>query len=213
MTSRLVTLAIVMFAWAGVTTFALRSEEIPLRARLDTFPSRLGEWLGRELPALDARVAEVLGADDYISRVYTNSAQQAVGLYIGYHASQRQGDTIHSPLNCLPGAGWQPVSNGRITVAVDRRGPLEVNRYIVQKGGERQLVLYWYQSHGRVIASEYWGKFYLVVDSIRMNRSDAALVRIVSPIADREDAEAVASQRAVDFLRTMFPSLVEHLPS
>jgi EpsI family protein len=213
MTTRIAVLAMMMFSWTGVLTFAWRLDEVPLKARLETFPSRLGEWLGRELPAFDPRVVAVLGADDYISRIYSNPAQHVVGLYIGYHASQRQGDSIHSPLNCLPGAGWQAVSAGRMSVAIGGRSPIEVNRYVVEKGGERQLVLYWYQSHGRVIASEYWGKFYLVLDSIRSNRSDAALVRIVTPISDREEAENAAAERAVAFLRVTFPSLVEHLPS
>jgi len=213
MTTRIVVVGLILLLWGAAMKVASHAEEIPLRARLDTFPARLGPWLGREQPALDPRVAEVLGADDYISRVYTNPAKESIGLYIGYHASQKQGDSIHSPLNCLPGAGWQPVSAARITVPIDGRSAIEVNRYVVQKGSDRQLVLYWYQSHGRVIASEYWGKVYLVLDSIRLNRSDAALVRVATPIDERDSEEASAVHRAVEFVRLLFPSVEEHLPS
>ena len=113
----------------------------------------------------------------------------AVGLYVGYHDSQRQGDTIHSPLNCLPGAGWQPLEQGRITVSVRDHGtarpaPIEVNRVVIGKGLDRQLVLYWYQSHRRVVASEYWGKVYTVLDAMRYNRTDAAMVRVITPVRD-----------------------------
>jgi EpsI family protein len=155
---------------------------------------------------------KTLGADQYVSRVYGGPKAQVAGLYIGYYRTQRQGDTIHSPLNCLPGAGWQPVSAGRVSIPIDGREPIEVNRYIVQKGEERQLVLYWYQSQGRVVASEYWGKVYLVLDAIRTRRSDAALIRVTSPIGTGE-TEDEAAQYAVDFVRTLFPRLVEHLPS
>lgn len=213
MTARVVVVAMILLVWAGAMNVASHSQEIPLHARLETFPARLGPWLGREQPALDPRVTQVLGADDYISRVYTDTAKETIGLYIGYHATQRQGDSIHSPLNCLPGAGWQPVSAARISVPIDGRRAIEVNRYVVQKGNDRQLVLYWYQSHGRVIASEYWGKVYLVLDSIRLNRSDAALVRVVTPIDERDIQEESAVRRAVEFVRLLFPSVVEHLPS
>jgi EpsI family protein len=168
--------------------------------------------MGRELPPFDDRVLKTLGADEYVSRLYSGPDANVVGLYVGYYRTQRQGDTMHSPLNCLPGAGWQPVSGGRVVIPIEGREPIEVNRYIVQKGEERQLVLYWYQSQSRVVASEYWGKVYLVLDAIRTRRSDAALIRVTSPIGARQ-SEAEAAGYAVDFVKTMFPRLVEHLPS
>src|SRR5205085_10848062 len=119
-----------------------------------------------------AEVMAVLGADDYIVRTYHDGQSNLVGLYIGYHASQRQGDTIHSPLNCLPGAGWQPMELARTTIDVPggsagAAAPMDRTRVIIQKGLDRQLVYYWYQSHRRVVASEYWGKIYTGLDSVR----------------------------------------------
>src|SRR5262249_52116959 len=135
-----------------------------------------------------------------------------VGLYIGYYMSQRQGDTMHSPMNCLPGSGWQPISGGRMTIEMGGQ-PREVNRYIVEKSGDHLLVLYWYQSHGRVVGSEYWGRIYMALDAMRMNRTDAALVRIVVPIPYTEKSGEDAAERlAVQFVRTMFPLLDRHLP-
>ena len=141
----------------------------------------------------------------------------AISLYVGYYGSQRQGDTVHSPLNCLPGAGWVPTAVGRRTLLVADSGhtrSIEVNRVLIQKGLDRQLVLYWYQGHGRVIASEYWGKAYLVVDAIRMNRTDGALVRVMVPLRDDgKHAEAAADGAAESFARALFPLLGHHLPS
>ena len=158
---------------------------------------------------------KVLGVDDYLSRVYYRSDRAAVGLYMGYYASQRQGDTIHSPLNCLPGAGWEPLSQGRLTIAnVDGRGnDITVNRYVVQKGLDRQLVLYWYQSHGRVVASEYTSKLYLIHDAIRLNRTDGSMVRVIAPIRHgATDDGAAADQLAQAFVRVLFPPLPAYLP-
>ena len=130
--------------------------------------------------------------------------------------SQRQGDAVHSPLNCLPGAGWQPVSKAALPVPVQLRGgttTIEVNRYVIEKGIDRQLVLYWYQSHGRVIASEYTGKFMLVADAIRLNRTDTALVRVVVPIPkDGPSPEAQAEETARSFVQAIVPVLDPYIP-
>jgi EpsI family protein len=151
-------------------------------------------------------------------RSYLRADGATAGLYVGYHGSQRQGDTIHSPLNCIPGAGWLPMEQGRITIDV-RPGlraqgtvPIQVNRVVIAKGMDRQLVLYWYQSHRRVVASEYWGKIYTVMDAIRYNRSDAALVRVITPIRENVPVDA-ADARAVSFVESLFPLLERHLPS
>jgi EpsI family protein len=172
----------------------------------------------------DQKILTVLGVDEYISRVYTAPTNVSVGLYIGYYQSQREGDTMHSPLNCLPGAGWQPVKQERIFVPVamsldsatgQPAGSREilVNRFVIQKGLDKQVVIYWYQSHGRVVASEYWGKIYTVVDAIRMNRTDAAMLRVICPVYGNDTAaEARAEQAATAFTRAMFPLLGRYLP-
>jgi EpsI family protein len=139
-----------------------------------------------------------------------------VSLYVGYYASQRQGETMHSPLNCLPGAGWLPVERGRAVLPVRSApdGPMrriEVNQFVIQKGLDRQAVFYWYQSRDRVIASEYWGKVYTVLDAIRYNRTDAALIRVIVPIAQGETS-GTARAAGVSFVDALFPRLVKHLP-
>ncbi len=159
--------------------------------------------------------------DDYARRTYGARGEPGwVGLYIGYYASQRQGDTVHSPLNCLPGAGWIPISQARMTVAVkdtptaSANRDITINRFVIQKGLDRQLVLYWYQSHGRVVASEYWGRIYTVTDAIRYNRTDAALVRVIVPIlGDAPNAVDAAQASGVRFVQALFPYLSRHLPS
>lgn len=204
-------------AATGVIARASHIEPVPIRTSFDSFPMQIGDWKGAALPPIDANVMKILRVDDYVNRVYYAPQRYGAGLYIGYYRSQRQGDSIHSPLNCLPGAGWEPVSQRVLTIPVSNAGSgdaISVNRYVIQKGVERQLVLYWYQSHGRVVANEYWSKFYLVRDAVRLNRTDAALVRVIVPIPSNQDnAEPKAEAQATEFVRSMFPLLSTYLPS
>lgn len=193
-----------------------RRSELPIeRVPFKQFPMALESWQAVEDPPMEEAVLKVLGVDDYLSRAYYKPDGDGVGLYMGFYASQRQGDTIHSPLNCLPGAGWEPVSQGRLRIAdAGAPGEMEVNRFIVQKGLDRQLVLYWYQSHGRVVANEYVSRLYLINDAIRLNRTDGSMVRVISPIAvSAQDGGASAERRAVEFLRVLVPQLSAYLPS
>jgi len=138
-----------------------------------------------------------------------------VGLFIGYYQSQRQGDTMHSPLNCMPGAGWEPTKRERVILEVPESGGtrrIEVNRIVIEKNLDKQVVLYWYQSHGRVVASEYWGKIYTVVDAMRLNRTDAAMIRLISPVAPHEAGVAPAAERVAALATAMFPVLERYLP-
>jgi EpsI family protein len=198
---------------------AERSEPVPIRASFDEFPMQIGEWRGARQPPLEPRVLAVLGVNDYMTRVYYRTAREGADLYIGYYESQRQGDTIHSPLNCMPGAGWTPVSQTTIRVPVEAEaaGPaseIEINRYLIEKGLDTQLVLYWYQSHGRVIASEYVSKFFLVRDAITLNRTDGSLVRVIVPVSTQQPGgEAQAERTAVGFVKAMFPLLGHYLPT
>ncbi len=196
---------------------ASKTERVPVRESFANFPSYIAGWEGRSMGAFDPKIIAVLGVDEYINRAYTSPGHNPVGLYVGYYQSQRQGDTMHSPLNCLPGAGWLPISQKRIEINVtDEHGPrtVLVNDFAIEKGLDRQVVLYWYQSHGRVVASEYWGKIYTVVDAVRLNRSDGALVRLVVPIASgTPEAQAVAEASAVAFAQALFPQLGRYLPS
>jgi EpsI family protein len=167
---------------------------------------------------LSESVARTLGADDYLNLAFYAPDQSMVGLFVGYWGSQQHGDTIHSPLNCLPGAGWEPVSKRTLIVPVsggDGFAPraIGVNRYVVQKGVDRQLILYWYQSHDRAIASEYSSKWFLVMDAIRTGRTDASIVRVAVPIAsEAAPGEASAENLASRFVRAVFPMIRRHLP-
>jgi EpsI family protein len=216
--SGLLTRAAVLCLMLGATSVFLanaRGAELPIaRTSFASFPMTLGGWRATIDPPLSDDILKVLGVDDYLSRVYYQPNGAAVGLYMGFYGSQRQGDTIHSPLNCLPGAGWEPVDEGRLTIAnADGAGrDITVNRYVVQKGLARQLVLYWYQSHGRVVASEYTSKYFLIHDAIRMNRTDGSLVRVIAPLRVGDD-EAPAEQLAESFVRELFPVLPTYLPN
>ena len=212
---RAVALCAILVATTVFLANARRAEVAVTRTAFANFPMTIGGWDATDAPPLDKDVLRVLGVDDYLSRIYYKGNQAAVGFYMGFYGSQRQGDTIHSPLNCLPGAGWEPVSQDRLTITdVDGQGrDITVNRYLIQKGLDRQLVLYWYQSHGRVVASEYFSKAYLMHDAIRLNRTDGSMVRVIAPVAANDAAgEADAERVAEEFVRLVFPLLPPYLP-
>jgi EpsI family protein len=214
----MMTRAMLVFAvLLGAAVAAARADRYdyrPDRVSFESFPMQVGQWQGIKQPALEPDVLAILQVDDYLTRAYVAPDRSAAGLYIGYWASQRQGSTIHSPLNCLPGAGWEPVVADRVPLADPRTArSMLVNRYVVQKGIDRQLVLYWFQSHGRVIASEYWSKLYLVADAVRMSRSDGAIVRVTVPIdGESADAQAAALATASRFVTDLVPVLDPFLP-
>ena len=189
-----------------------RNEIFPPRLPLLSFPTQLSNWTGTDI-AIQKDVLEVLGPGDFLLRVYQNPAEKQpfVDLFIAYFPSQRTGDTIHSPKHCLPGSGWLPVESSRVTLSLPGHSPFPANRYVIAKGDSRQLVLYWYWAHDRGVASEYWAKFYLVADSMRMNRSDGALVRITTPMYSGETAEA-AQQRVLPFAGDVAPLLDSYIP-
>lgn len=184
-------------------------EAIVPRQPLSELPYSFPGWKGVERP-LNRRVVEAAGVSEYANRVYVDQTNGAVLLYIGYYASQRTDDTIHSPKNCLPGAGWDPIRSGYATVAIPGTGNIVVNEYVIQQDQERDLVFYWYQGRGRVIASEYWGKFWMVADAISRNRTDGALVRLITPMGDSEES---ARSRLASFTRMVSPHLQELIPN
>jgi EpsI family protein len=210
-------LSAVLLFGAAYLAVASKTERVPEPRSLATFPLEINQWKGRNEAPFEPDILAVLGVDQYLTRTY-QADHSFASLYIGYYESQRQGDTIHSPLNCLPGAGWEPLSKSYIPIAVrsDKQGDqtITVNRYVISKGLDRQVVLYWYQSHGRVVANEYRSKVFMVYDAIRLNRTDAALVRVITPaIGSDASAEDLASSRAVDFVKAVFPLLDQYLPS
>lgn len=189
-----------------------RGEVFPPRKPLSSFPEQLGNWIGTDVE-ISKDILDVLGQGDFLLRVYHDAAnrQPSTDLFIAYFPSQRAGDTIHSPKNCLPGAGWTPIDSARINLSVDGHAPLAANRYVIAKGDERLLVVYWYWAHDRAVASEYWAKIYLVTDSIRMNRSDGSLVRLTTPMRPGESVDT-AMGRLLPFAGNIVPLLNQYIP-
>lgn len=197
---------------AAVFLEAHRRPESPAPRRpLEEFPRELGEWTGKDL-VLDPAVLTVLGAGDVLTRLYQRPTPgPPADLFIAFFPSQRTGETIHSPQNCLPGAGWAPLEHGFRELSAPGGRKIIVNRYLIAKGLDRDMVLYWYQSHGRAVASEYWAKIYLVADSIRSGRSDGSLIRIVTPVGRSEEVQA-AEARAAAFAEGILPLLGTYIP-
>jgi EpsI family protein len=204
-------LAAVLVAAAAVFLQAhSRNEIYPPRQALKTFPAQLGDWVGADL-SIDDETLQILGPGDFLLRSYEKQQQPSVNLFLAYFPTQRAGDTIHSPKNCLPGAGWSPVESARITLSSPGHIPFTANRYVIARGESRELVLYWYWAHDRGVASEYWAKYYEVADSLKMNRSDGALVRINSAMGAGETPEA-AEQRLLPFANQIVPLLNDYVP-
>ena len=201
----------VLLAGGGFIHWWQRTGEAAVSRRsLREFPAALEAWQqnGND-QRFDAATEKVLRADDYISRRYVGPEGTAISLYVGYYATQRNGATYHSPLNCLPGAGWVMDEHQLVTIQPANGPAFAANRYIIANGEHRELLLYWYAGRGRAVASEYWGKIYTVWDSIALRRSDGAMVRVMLPMGD--DAEK-ATRAAVSFAALASPQLAEFVP-
>ena len=200
-----------LLAGTALLVYARNSSEvIPARQPLASFPRTLEDWTSTDLP-LSQDVLNILGPGDFLLRDYQEPGKADVGLFVAYFPSQRAGDAIHSPKNCLPGAGWTPVQADRITVNVPGHQPFPANRYLIAKGEERQLVLYWYWAHDRAVASEYAAKFYLVADSIRERRSDGSLIRVTTGFLPGESID-MAQQRLLAFAGKVVPRIDNYVP-
>jgi EpsI family protein len=199
---------------AGVGIFLQarsRAETLPPRKDLASFPRQVGGWLGRDV-IIQPGILEVLGAGEFLQRLYVRAPQEPyIDLFLAFFPTQRTYSTVHSPKNCLPGVGWTPIDSSRMQLLDLGGKSITVNRYLIAKGLDRQVVLYWYQAHGRAVASEYWAKFYLVADAIKMNRTDGALIRIVTPLASGEDVSS-GQQRVVEFAQKILPYLETYIP-
>jgi len=179
------------------------------RKALNDFPQEIGKWrqAGGD-QRFDSATLSVLGASDYLMRDYQSMGSVA-NLYIGYYATQRNGATYHSPLNCLPGSGWTLNHPGSVTITAPGREPFVANRYLVENMGRKELMIYWYQGRGRSVASEYWGKIYTVIDSVRLRRSDGAMVRLMVPV---KSSEVAALEAGKDLAAGVAPILPEFIP-
>jgi EpsI family protein len=180
------------------------------RKALNGFTQQIGDWKQTGVDGqLDEPTLKVLRASDYLLRDYRRADGLSANFYVGYYASQRDGATFHSPLNCLPGSGWTLNEPGRITITSPDGSSFVANRYVIQNGGQRLAMIYWYQGRGRAVASEYWGKVYTVIDSVRLRRSDAAMIRITVPIVG---SDAVALDAAADLAGKVTRRLGEFVP-
>ena len=197
-TGRLAVVVMLLAATAVAARSAHRRDRA-VDAHLASLPYAVDDWRGTEARPLDEETVKALGADAYLTRTYSDGAGAPASVYIAFYGTQRPGVSVHSPLHCLPGTGWEPLDVATVDVAGN-----PVRRLVVRKNRERALVLYWYAVHGRTIANEALSKLWLLHDSIRLGRSDAALVRIVVPIADSVSA---AEQRGVAFTRDLLPYL------
>jgi EpsI family protein len=202
MNRRLIVCAALLLA-AGALRHVLAASE-PTAVDLSALPIALGQWQGAAAPPLDDAVVRALAADSYINRTYAAADGVPIGLYVAFYGGQKPGDSIHSPLNCLPGTGWEPIAISTIWLARPDGASGAVRRMIVRKDDQRDLVLYWYQVHGRMIASEWNSKLHLLVDGVRLHRTDAALVRIAVPVSE---SAVAAEARAASFARALLPPL------
>jgi len=204
--------ALLIFSAAVVLQARQRNEVFPSRLPLQTFPRQINAWSGTDI-AIDKDTLQILGAGEFLLRDYRGeeASNPEINLFIAYFPSQRAGDTIHSPRHCLPGAGWTPLENTRTMLSMPGHAPFPANRYVIAQGDSRQIVLYWFWAHDRGTASEYWAKFYLVADSLKMNRSDGALVRLMAPMYPNETASA-AEQRLLAFTNGILPLLNDYIP-
>jgi EpsI family protein len=209
--ARILTILLLLQAVAFYAV-ARRPEAVPNVGPLANFPTQIADWRMVEDLPLEKEVQDVLRADDTMNRRYLNSTGSgSVYFFIAFFKTQRTGQSPHSPKNCLPGAGWEQITADRPLVKVpDWPIDIKINRYVVEHGLEKSVVLYWYQSHNRVIANEFAAKFWLVADAIRYHRSDTALVKVVIPVRN-DDVEA-ATATGISFTQEVFPSVVRQLP-
>jgi EpsI family protein len=187
-----------------------RTEYIPDARPFATFPTLLGQYRLLEEGVVEPEVRDVLKADDILTRTYVGADGVPVNLFIAAFKTQRNGKAPHSPKNCLPGSGWSQLVNEQMTIDLPTLGPRKVNHYVVAKGGDRSSVVYWYQSRDRIVGSEYSAKLYSILDSMRYNRSDTAIVRVIVPVIGGD--QTAADRRAVEFIEAAFPSVRDALP-
>jgi EpsI family protein len=204
----------VLLMLQGVVFYAvvMRPEQAPAVGPLSLLPKEVPGWNMYREGSVEPEVQDILKADDLLTRDYVNESKTAAAnLFIAFFKTQREGQAPHSPKNCLPGSGFEPIESYPITIQLPGRSETAtINRYLTARGEEKSVTLYWYQSHGRIIAGEFAAKLWLIADSVRYHRSDTALVRIVVPVAG--DNADVASRTAVEFAKAIFPAVNTQLP-
>jgi exosortase D (VPLPA-CTERM-specific) len=178
-----------------------QAEVIPSRNQFADFPQHLGEWSGKKA-TLDANVLDLLKLDDYLLADYVGADSHPINFYVAYYQSQRNGISIHSPARCLPGGGWHIDSFERYELrpGATGRAAWPVNRVLIEQGAQRALVYYWFQERGRKMTSEYMVRWSFFLDSLKLHRTDGALVRLVVPVpkgANLSDLDAKLTRFAM----------------
>ena len=206
-------LSVVLLGQAALFYGFSRQENVPAHRPLEYFQFSSPIWVSEEDMPLDKETLDVLKADDILSRVYKNTDTGTFAtIFVAYFQTQRTGKTPHSPKNCLPGSGWVPSESGFLDISMPGEAKsITVNRYVVSHGDNQSVVLYWYESHNRVVASEYTAKIFTVTDAIRYNRSDTALVRVVVGVPHGDTTRA--TETAVSFVQAFFEPLKSYLGS
>lgn len=202
--------SLVLVLQGGLLYSSIREEVVPTSRPLAELPRTLGNWQFAQEGVIDKETMAILQADDTVVREYRTDKVQA-NLYVASFRSQRTGKAPHSPKNCLPGSGWTPLADSEVSVDVGLPQPISVNRYVITHGDYRSLVFYWYQSRDRAVAGEFKAKFWVMADALRYNRTDTALVRVIVPIVNKD--EATAERQARDFVKSTYSTLLDYLPS
>jgi EpsI family protein len=207
--------AVVVLLLAGTGIFQhvrARNVSAPPRATLASFPLQLGEWIGTDIP-IPAETLKKLDRGEFLLRDYQDQHRKGAGvdLYLAYFPNQRAGLRRHSPEDCLAGSGWSTLESSTTTLSLPGYAPFPANRYLITKGPDRQLVFFWFWGRGRGVASEDWADFYLVFDSLRLNRNDDALIRLNTPLAPDEDPDA-GQRRLLSFAQQVSPIVDRYVP-
>ena len=202
----------IMIFTAVFLNYIAHSEDVHPNKPFSTFPKQIGEWKGIE-QRFDEEIYDVLGVDDSYLATYRAPDGRQVQLYIGFYQSQREGDLIHSPKNCMPGGGWNIVSSSieELDVSDTDYNAIKTIRFKLSNGIHEQAVLYWFQSRGRIISSEYLQKIYLVIDSITRHRTDGSFVRLIAPIQNGDEGKTLIYLK--EFAQDIFPILTEYIPA
>ncbi len=211
MNPRFWTVVLLLAGTAALIEIRGNTDRIPASEPIAQIPRTIAGWSGNDMQ-IDPETLDVLGTGDFLSRVYARKAEaQTVELFVGYFPTQRTGVSVHSPRNCLPGAGWTFESSRYLDLNDVNGKPHRVGEYIITDGQSREFVIYWYQAHGRSVANEYLAKIYLVIDAMRTNRTDGALIRVATPISPAEGS-AQARARAESFTSQLAPMLPRFIP-
>ena len=226
--SRFLLVATMMAGTAGMLFMRSATDQVPDSVPLELLPHQIENRHATDIP-IAPETLEILGHGRFLNRLYTDSPENGatvvrasatpvsrdavipISLFIGYFPTQRTGQAIHSPQNCLPGAGWTFESSRTVMLPAADGRLYQAGEYIITDGTQRQEVLYWYRAHGRSIASDYRAKLYMLLDAIRYNRTDGALVRVITPLVPGEPNSA-AQKRAVKFAGQVAAMLPAYIP-